>query len=216
MKLTHHAYLFEGSQTMLSPLTLDASCRLGISHKSSDLWVRSFDVFGIVDARDLTRRAMMQGSGVHQLFIVAAVSITVEAQQAMLKLLEEPQSGTVFILLVSHGSVLPTVRSRCLSYPYDIGRINNPQSEEYLLLANTFITSTSKERSTMITTLLKDEERTRDRVRMFLDALEKELHARLAEPRVREALHEISFVRGYLDDRSASYKMLLEHLAVVV
>ncbi len=224
MKLTHHAYLLEGSQTLLPALVLDASTELGLAHNSPDLWVRSFEVFGIAQSREMTARATMQGSGAHQLFIIAATSITTEAQQALLKLLEEPMLGTIFILLVPPGSVLPTIRSRTMAYPNSLqtkdakGGLSSVglAEEESAELAKTFLQSSNKERSAIIATLLKDEEGTREKVRAFVNALEVLLYKDIARAQSREALSEISLIRTYLSDRSASYKMLLEHLAVVI
>ncbi len=54
--------------------------------------------------------------GNRRVFIIErAETITVQAQNALLKILEEPPAGTVFLLLTdSADKLLPTVRSRCV------------------------------------------------------------------------------------------------------
>jgi hypothetical protein len=46
----------------------------------------------------------------------AVSQINSEAQQALLKLFEEPQAGTIFVVLAPHGSIISTLRSRFLEY----------------------------------------------------------------------------------------------------
>lgn len=56
--------------------------------------------------------------------------LTLEAQNALLKLLEEPPDGTVLILTVDHErAMLPTIRSRALAIP--VGRLGRPALERH-------------------------------------------------------------------------------------
>jgi len=59
--------------------------------------------------------------GLWKVFVITATDrLTEEAAQSMLKLLEEPQVRTVFILLAPHPtSVLPTIASRCQWVPFN-------------------------------------------------------------------------------------------------
>ncbi len=152
--------------------------------------------FGVDEARKLIERASLKNF-VNTTFLIAAASMTTEAQQALLKLFEEPQPGTTFILLVPHGIVLPTLRSRMLEYP-----------EKLKPAANHRVSKSD------IAALLKEDDK--ERVREFLNALEVELHAKVGDPRARQALEDIAMARDYLRDRSPSLKMLLEHLALVI
>ena len=65
----------------------------------------------------LTRRAL---EGRRKVALVAsAEKLNVQAQNALLKTLEEPPSDTVLILLTSSaGKLLPTIRSRCSAVPF--------------------------------------------------------------------------------------------------
>ncbi len=67
--------------------------------------------------RDLRQKAYLKASmGERKVYIIeSAENMNAAAQNAFLKVLEEPPAGVIFILLVtSADSLLPTVRSRCI------------------------------------------------------------------------------------------------------
>lgn len=202
MTLTHHAYYIEGPlsqfesyQTLLKPF-----------------FARHFERFGIDEARELSAATALKHEG-EALYLVGASSITTEAQQALLKLFEEPQPGVVLVLLLPHGLLLPTLRSRCLPFPHHPAQ-GTALSKARLDLA--FLRATQKERSAYIAELLKEEEGVKERVRDFIHALERELSKQIGNTAAREGLRDIAMVRGYVGDRSPSLKMLLEHLALAL
>jgi DNA polymerase III delta prime subunit len=198
--LPHHAYYIEGLLAEFD--TYKAALR--------PLWANTFERFGIDEARELVKLASFKNY-TEAIFLVGAASITSEAQQALLKLLEEPPTGTVFVLLVPHGSLLPTVRSRMLPYP----TVHIKEASSLNNVAKTFLHSGGKERSDMIAILLKNEEGVKERVRSFMYALEALLAPTLrTNAQAREGIEDIALMRGYLGDRSPSLKMLLEHLAL--
>ena len=200
--MRHHAYYIEGSLSQFDEYK--AHLR--------PFWAREYERFGIDEARELIALASLKNFA-EATFFAGASSITGEAQQALLKLLEEPQEGTTFIFLVPHGALLPTVQSRMLLYPEVIAKFSRSD-----LLAGEFLKMGGKERSEFITKLLKDEEGVKERVRDFTNALEAQCVAQKAmqKPEGRQALQDIAMVRGYLADRSPSLKMLLEHLALAL
>lgn len=193
----HHAYYIEG------PLAAFGAYK----ERVRPFYAQEYERFGIEEARALITAASLKNFK-ETVFLVAAAAMTTEAQQALLKLLEEPQEGTTFVIMVSHGVLLPTVKSRMLPYPIVL------EVDTNLKDAKKFLSLSGKERSDFIAKLLKDDEGTKERVREFVNALEAELHKRVGEPKAREALADIAMVRDYLRDRSPSLKMLLEHLAI--
>jgi len=210
--MTHHAYVYEGSLSLLSELVADARERFNFNDEQHpDVHVREFSKFGIDESRWLSSAAAFKPSTGRALFVVGIGSITTEAQQALLKLLEEPQSGVVFVLLLPHGVLLPTVRSRTAHYPSDFSG-----KAPALAGAKKFLHASGKERSDTVVALLKDEEGARERARDFVDALEAELYKQVGDPQARVGLVDIAMVRDYLRDRSPSLKMLLEHLAIAL
>ena len=237
---THHAYIYYGSLSQLAALVLDARERFGFERHPStslgagnpDVQVREYEKFGIEEARDLTKTGTLKSISGRALYIVGISQINSEAQQALLKLFEEPQQGAVFVLLAPHGSIIATLRSRLMEYPESLQKntsqkvLGSPVSRKSALgpdhfgqhFSSAFLASSPKARSTEIAALLKDEEGARERVRDFLDALEQPLYTALQKTRgeknIREGLEDIAKVRSYTNDRSPSLKMLLEHLAL--
>lgn len=78
------------------------------------------------------------------IIIDGAERMTPEAQNSLLKSLEEPLKYNIFILLTSHPqSILPTIRSRCQSYHFQ--PLNNREIEKILLDENQFEKQTIRE-----------------------------------------------------------------------
>ena len=196
--MTHHAYYIEGS----------ASAFDAYKDLIKPFWSGKFERFGIDDARALIALASLKNFN-EAVFFVCAASITSDAQQALLKLFEEPQAGTTFVLLAPHGSLLPTLRSRMLPYPELSTATEN--SSLYWEVGK-FLKMAGKERSEMIVKILKDDEGVKERVRDFINALEIELSKDVKKN--KQGLEDIAMVRDYLGDKAPSLKILLEHLAL--
>lgn len=233
----HHAYLYLGPLSLLVPLARDARQRFQFTNEHDpDVQVQEYEKFGIEEAREFTTRSAFRSMSGRALFIIGISQINSEAQQALLKLFEEPQQGTIFILLAPHGSIIPTLRSRFLEYP---GKLRETPEQNGLArersgairetraplrgqgpFGREFLSASYKERSQEITTLLKDEDGVRERVRDFLSALEHGLYLILQSSKgrsdIREGLEDIAKVRSYAGDRSPALKMLLEHLALTL
>lgn len=211
--MQHHAYMYEGPLALVPALALDARARFAFKeHGDPDVREIVHEKFGIDEARTLQSAAALKNISGRMLFIVGAGSITTEAQQALLKLFEEPQDGLMFVLLVPFGVLIPTLRSRMQPYPHAL------QTEGGRSGGKKFLSMPYKERSTYIATLIKEEDGAKERVREFLAELERALYSLRAQARgnknVRESLEDIAKVRSYVGDRSASLKMLLEHVAL--
>ncbi|MDB5224539.1 MAG: polymerase subunit delta, polymerase subunit delta protein [Candidatus Adlerbacteria bacterium] len=209
--LTHHAYIYEGSVAQFDALVADAAAQMGRETVGNpDIYARLFDKFGIDEARALSQQAQLKSTAGRGLFVIGVSVISTEAQQSLLKLVEEPPAGVVLVFLLPHGVALPTIRSRAQMYVLDAGKTSTTEAKKFLSLGN-------KERSAMITVLLKDEDGAKDRARDFVNALEAVLFANIEKSvDIREGLTDITKVRNYLSDRSPSLKMLLEHLAAVL
>ena len=231
--LDHHAYYIEDSVTNAGAYAEALRAREGFEKNSAQYIVRAYDVFGIDEARALGAASSIKVGEGMTLFFISASSIPGEAQQALLKLFEEPQAGLVFVLLVPHGTLLPTLRSRFLEYPHkaDVAE-NAPLQKE----AKAFLADSYKARSEWLATFLKparrddgagkdEDDDLRAQARDFINALEAELYPRLgsistekweAKRDVREGLADIAHFRQYLSDRSPSLKMIFEHLAATL
>jgi hypothetical protein len=194
----HHAYVYEGSRADFEALKARVAPFVAEWHER----------FGIDEARTLVAQAALKREG-ESVYLIGVSSITTEAQQALLKLFEEPREGVRFVLVAPHGVLLPTLRSRMLEYPEKIEAAQHASTAK-------FLKASGKERSDIIAAMLKDDEGVKERVREFLDSLEAELHKKIKDPAARAALGDLGLVRDYLRDRSPSIKMLLEHVALSV
>jgi DNA polymerase III delta prime subunit len=107
--LVHHARLFRvaDDQTIADIIARVAT--------DEEVYTYTFTTMQIDDVRELTARAYRRPTEARQqLLIVVSERLTHEAQNALLKLLEEPPLTTRFCFIVrTHTSLLPTVLSRC-------------------------------------------------------------------------------------------------------
>ena len=105
----HHANALIGSRVWAY-----AYAALDTTGQNPDVSVREFDRMAIADVRTLIHDAML--CPVHdtaRTFVIAADSILGEAQNALLKLFEEPNAHTCFYLIIPREDILlPTLRSR--------------------------------------------------------------------------------------------------------
>lgn len=98
--------------------------------------------------RDLKEYLSVKGTGKYRVVIIdQAGKMNLQAQNALLKILEEPPEGTVFILIANNkGELLPTILSRCQVLEFKplreneikeiLGKLNvkvSPALEEMLL-----------------------------------------------------------------------------------
>lgn len=204
----HHAYVAYGSPTRAKELALLLAKQLGIEiAHNPDLHIREYESLGVDEARSLSSFAGLSGTGGKKLFVVAAQSLTREAQNALLKTLEEPASETYFALLVPRGALIATVRSRLIELAL-------PERIEVHALAKEFIAAPPAVRSKLIAKVVEDKEK--HAARELLDGIELLLSRDMKKASVRSALSEVMTMRGFLTGPSPSVKMILEHLVLVV
>lgn len=118
--LTHHAYFIEGALNQFDVLVHALRENEGFVPHDPGFAPQQFEKFGIDEARELIATASLKNTGGRTLFVLGVGSMTSEAQQALLKLFEEPQQGTQFVLLLPHGTLLPTLRSRMLDFKGEV------------------------------------------------------------------------------------------------
>ncbi len=209
--LSHHAYYIEDALSKTDAYIQSIRVSEKFDAHNPNFIAQNYEKFGIDEARALIQLASLKNTGDRAFFFISAASMTSESQQALLKLFEEPQLGTVFVVLVPLGTLLPTLKSRFLEFPDK--QANGQVSDD----AGNFLSWPYKKRSDWITALLKNEDDMRERVRVFLNELEGELHKHIDDgPDIREGLAEIAHFRNYLSDRAPSLKMILEHFAATL
>lgn len=152
--------------------------------------------------------------------IVGAKFINREAEQSLLKILEEPGENTHFFIIVPDvENVLPTIRSRCHLVYLD-------KDNKYDSWAKKFIGVGIKDRIDMIAVILKSAEDAdtsatiRFEAKSILDSLEQNLFAEFKKDinnkNIEWVLGEIIKAKKNLRNPGSSVKMLLEHIALVV
>jgi len=172
--------------------------------KSTEVEVEVFSesLLSVDTAREIGRRIIIIPSeGKHKVFILAFSNIFHEAQNALLKVLEEPRPNVSFLLVSGTSLLLPTILSRVSDIVY-------ADDTTYDLWAKTFIKSDIAKRLEEIKKLVEDENLD---VSARLIAIEKAIPHDMIHADTRKVLISLlSFARI----RGASAKMLLETVAL--
>jgi hypothetical protein len=219
---SHHAYIVEGSfEELRKPLVRVIEEEFDIKCSGNpDVFVSSSPGFGIDEARALSERASRRPvGGGQQIFVIGAGSLTREAQNALLKTLEEPGEGTHFFLVIPNAEILlPTLRSRCSILAREtLGVAEASLPAPVSMSAPTFLAAPPGTRLTALKSLIEAKD-AQGAVR-FLSDLERALRARSGSAVAREDVfyfETLARCRSYLSERSPSVKMILEYLASVL
>jgi hypothetical protein len=163
------------------------------------------DMVGIDEVRTITAEAYRRPTqGTLKYIIVRTPKVTVEAQQALLKTLEEPPLSTAIVLVVPVGtSVLATILSR-VATEYCTDTIDNS-------VFTAWLAAPLAERMERIEAAAKDKDE--QFFTVMAQGLRSYLHIRRRELDVR-TYASAKQVLELLRTRGASNKMLLEELAL--
>ncbi len=197
-----------------------------VIEKNPDISVLRYGLFSVDDARRVAELAAgAPFVGDTKVLIIAASRAYHEAQNALLKVFEEPPAGTyLFLILPSLGGLLPTLRSRVhvLDAYWDVRRPTSDvgRRTSYIPeIAEEFIKASREKRSAIIKKLTsgKDEDvrrENRDEALVIVNGIEAAL-LRQGFAGHAATLSDIATLRDYLHDRSAPVKMILEHLSLM-
>lgn len=214
----HHAYLVTDTTENWSRLA-------GLLPSENQIESWSFGIIGINEAREIRERGGRASDPENKKFIVIKFeSITPEAQNVLLKILEEPPLGTVFILATGNpGLLLPTLLSRLekLTLLENLETKDEKNSEDKKTAILDFIRNNPETRLKYIEKLLEENEDNHKGVSLdFLNNLEQVL-ARILKPQEASeqlifALHEIRAGREHLSHPSGASRLVLQHIALVL
>jgi len=212
--MEHHAYVLEGSaiDTVFEYLR-DQKVKI---EGNPDITIIRKEILGVDDARKVSQKATNKPiAGEKQYFVIQTVSITPEAQNALLKVFEEPTGRSVFYVSVAQkGRLLPTFLSRmeAISLETYVG--------VSVIDVALFLNSSAGKRIEMLEPLLdkKGDEKNLDAILIFLRALEESLARRIREDasEVKEGLEAVYRARRFATDKGVSFKILLEQVALLV
>ncbi len=191
--------------------------RAGIETESNpDLYVRHYRQFGIDDAQELRARVATRALGDRRVFVVSTGGMTSEAQNALLKTLEDPPGNALFIFIVpAPDALLATVRSR--AQIVEIEHAGTPRKES-VLDAAVFLGSPVSKRLDLLKIILEkdaDDKYDTGGILTFLADLERHVAHEKDESKKHEALNAIFRARAYMTDRGALVKTLLESVALL-
>lgn len=208
--LAGNTYLVRGGEADLPELFALLSEEGIETAGNPDVYVRTYSHFGIDEARELTARAYGKAVGdSRRVFIAVFPVITHEAQNALLKTLEEPPAGSLFFLVTgAPAMLLPTLRSR--SQMLELSPVG-----EGIVSASAFLKSRPRERIEMLKPLLEkndDDRRDIGSIITFLSSLERML--RKAD-NGRQGIDAVYRARAYAGDKGSLLKPLLEQVALL-
>lgn len=214
-----HAFFHAGDREAgIAAARAYARAELGLSGDNNpDIVVFRYGLFSVDDARKVIRLADQRAvTGDAKLIVIAAERLFHEAQNALLKLFEEPPPGTTLALVIpSAGVLLPTLRSRLL--PLE-GEWKDVSDE-----ARAFLHASAAEREKMIAKLLdraksdKDEEKqaARGEALRLAEGLAAASYAAWQEKGsddIRLFMGDLDRFIPILHERSAPLKLIFEHI----
>lgn len=220
--MNHHAFYVAGdSEEGIGRALVFGERALGLPASGNpDVIVLRYSLFPVDEARkvhDVVHR--MPTKGDKKLIIISASRIFHEAQNALLKVFEEPPAGTYIVLVIpSVGVLIPTLHSRLLALPGNAGSVVDSE------FVQTFLKAAGEEREKIVAKLLdraksdkaEDKQQARNDALALANGLAKAAYGKKEMPEMQALLSDLNRFIPILHERSAPLKLILEHLLVVI
>lgn len=213
MVLNHHCYVYVNDDwsLLLEFLQSKFSDLFSDNLNHPDLWVRKYSIFTIGDSHDLKKFHQTKAIGSNKIALILLDSITAEAQQSLLKVIEEPYPGTIIFFIVPNTNLLlPTVLSRVEILELDSIKNN-------LILENeevrNFLGLSISERL-----LLLEEWRKKDVIenRLWAKGLLDGIELFIKKNNVKIGLSAVLNIKKYISDQSFSFRLAFLYLALAL
>lgn len=208
----HHANLLIGAKSE-GEAFFNSLCKdLGVPIANNpDVIIFRTRSFGIDESRELrsisTRKALAltkTGQKGRKFFFIAPERLTLEAQNALLKVFEDPSPETYFFLVArEEGLIIPTLRSRMETIRVSGGLAG--VTEEVM----EFLSSPLKQRLIFA----KEFAENGGNLIIFLDDLLLLLRKNSAEKHLVEKVYSM---RQNITDSTAATRLIIEHLSLVL
>jgi len=196
----HHANLLIGTKEWTFE-EVPCDC----TKETPDICIRVYERMSIKDVRDLIHESSLKPvTDDVRIFVLYIDKILHEAQNALLKLFEEPNETTVFYVGVAdEGMLLPTLRSRFMLF----GREQVQNDEEVL---KSFLKLACNDRLLMIAEKVKEGDET------WIQGMVRGLSQYAHQKKEQQLTKDVLMLEKYIKTNGASKKMLLEHVALSI
>ncbi len=220
----YHSYIIEGNPENIVYILRDYLENRGEINKNSvDLLLNLYDSFTVSDSKEIKEwHNNKPTEGNKKICIIGTKFINKDAEQTLLKIIEEPNPYTHFFIVVPDSSLLlSTILSRVqLIDNLKIGNGIDDNEAEDFFKANLSIRI---EKVAQIIKKFKDNENSgglRHEAIMLINGIEKIVYLKwkkdLDNKDLKFILEELKKSREYLSIPGASVKMILEHIALMI
>ncbi|MFA6354959.1 MAG: hypothetical protein WCW65_00840 [Candidatus Paceibacterota bacterium] len=220
----YHSYVLEGNpEEIVYLLRIYLEERGDINKNSPDVMLNLYDAFNVEDGYKIKEWHNNKAiDGKKKICIIGAKFINREAEQALLKITEEPTTDTHFFIVVPDSSLLlGTILSR-------VHLIKNLKSDNNFenKIASDFIKVNAKERIEKVADIIKEfkDNENSGGLRYYaislINGVERIVYEKwkkdLNNEELKFILNELKNCRSYLGTPGAAVKMILEHIALVI
>lgn len=223
-KNLYHSYIVEGTpEVLVFSLQKMLQERGDIEMHSADVLCQVYEAFSVDDSKKIKEWHSEKALGsAKRVCIIGAKFINHDAERTLLKILEEPQPGTHFFIVVPNKSLLlDTILSRA-----HVVRVDEESGSTSEKSAQEFFNARPKQRIDLVAELIdlhKDSTGSgslRYSAMHLINDLEKIIYERfkknMSDGNAQFKLHELALAREYVSLPGASVKMILEHISLVL
>ncbi len=209
MQLTHHSYIVVSDTPDALVPVLTAEFKISMPEYN----VVPF-LIPRVTIDDVRMLSEYTYGSAPQIVLVSTGDILHEAQQALLKTLEEPGAQTKIVFIMPHvAHLLPTIMSRVELVHYE----GEDSDSIYKIEMQKFLASDVPTRLKWVEKFIKDHEdhdTTRSILKRYIDALTEIVLNKKGVPST--ILADLQYASANILTRGSSIKMLLEHIAITL
>ncbi len=191
---------------------VDKICKEKKINKFDVNFLESEKQIGIPDIRNFQKNAYLKPfKSKEKLLVLFAVNgITIEAQNALLKILEEPPLNTIIILAVENTDlILPTVLSRCKIIKLKDNK--ETDEEKYLLLLESIKKAGIGERLKIAEKLSKEKENILLILKELIEILRRDLICSPTKEKIK-AIKAFQKTYAIIKTTNANRRLVIENL----
>lgn len=208
----HHAYVITSASLAKAKTEIEKFVveKMKIPFQGNpDVFVGEYGSIGIEDLQDAISMHQRVPIGPKKVIVILGNGISMQAQNSILKMIEEPTANThFFIAFPTVSMLLPTVLSRV--HVIDIGG----GEESHDPRVKKFLSSSVSLRLDMVKEMIADldkERVTKEDIFQFVSAVLESAHSK---DKSADNLSVIARASDYLRDPSSSIKMILEYISL--